>query len=86
VSGRQPRLIVTIQPTGARFDPPAKITYPNIEGLAPGETTDLYSFDHDLGHFISIGPGTVTDDGTMLVSDPGVGIIKAGWHCGGSAQ
>jgi len=81
--GQQPRLIVTIQPTGARFDPPAKITYPNIEGLAPGETTDLYSFDHDLGHFVSIGPGTVTDDGTMLVSDPGVGIIKAGWHCGG---
>ena len=81
--GQQPRLIVTIQPTGARFDPPARITYPNIEGLAPGETTDLYSFDHDLGHFVSIGPGTVTDDGTMLVSDPGVGIIKAGWHCGG---
>ena len=61
--GQQPRLIVTIQPAGARFDPPAKITYPNVEGLAPGESTDLYSFDHDLGHFVSIGPGTVSDDG-----------------------
>ena len=84
--GQQPRLIVTIQPAGARFDPPAKITYPNVEGLAPGESTDLYSFDHDLGHFVSIGPGTVSDDGTMLVSDPGVGILKAGWHCGGDPQ
>lgn len=84
--GQQPRLIVTIQPAGARFDPPAKITYPNIEGLAPGESTDLYSFDHDLGHFVSIGPGTVSDDGTVLVSDPGVGILKAGWHCGGNPQ
>ena len=84
--GQQPRLIVTIQPAGARFDPPAKITYPNVEGLAPGESTDLYSFDHDLGHFVSIGPGTVSDDGTVLVSDPGVGILKAGWHCGGDPQ
>ena len=84
--GQQPRLIVTIQPAGARFDPPARITYPNVEGLAPGESTDLYSFDHDLGHFVSIGPGTVSDDGTLLVSDPGVGILKAGWHCGGDPQ
>lgn len=84
--GQQPRLIVTIQPAGARFDPPAKISYPNVEGLAPGETTDLYSFDHSLGHFVSIGPGTVSDDGTVLVSDTGVGIIKAGWHCGGDPQ
>lgn len=84
--GQQPRLIVTIQPVGATFDPPAKITYPNVEGLAPGQSTDFYSFDHDLGHFVSIGPGTVSDDGTKLVADPGVGIIKAGWHCGGDPQ
>lgn len=81
--GQQPRLIVTIQPVAATFDPPAKITYPNVEGLAPGESTDFYSFDHDLGHFVSIGPGTVSEDGTTLVADPGVGILKAGWHCGG---
>ena len=82
--GQQPRLIVTIQPAGARFDPPARLTLPNVEGLAPGEVTDLYSFDHDLGHFVSIGPGTVSEDGSLLVSNPGVGIVKAGWHCGGN--
>jgi hypothetical protein len=81
--GQQPRLIVTIQPAGARFDPPARLTLPNVEGLAPGRVTDFYSFDHDLGYFVSIGPATVSDDGMTIVSNPGVGIVKAGWHCGG---
>jgi hypothetical protein len=82
--GQQPRLIVTIQPAGARFDPPARLTLPNVEGLEAGEVTELYSFDHDLGHFVSIGPGTVSADGAFIVSNPGVGIVKAGWHCGGN--
>lgn len=82
--GQQPRLIVTIQPAGARFDPPARLILPNVEGLRPGEVTEFYSFDHDLGHFISIGPATVSDDGSIIVSNPGVGILKAGWHCGGN--
>lgn len=81
--GQQPRLIVTIQPAGARFDPPARLTLPNVDGLAPGKVTEMYSFDHDLGHFVSIGPATVSEDGTVVASDPGVGIVKAGWHCGG---
>jgi hypothetical protein len=44
----------------------------------------MYSFDHDLGHFVSIGPATVSEDGTVIRSDSGVGILKAGWHCGGN--
>lgn len=82
--GQQPRLIVTIQPAGARFDPPARLTLPNLEGYAPGQVTELYSFDHDLGHFVSIGPATVAEDGATMVSNRGVGIVKAGWHCGGN--
>jgi hypothetical protein len=81
--GQQPRMIVTIQPAGARFEPPARLTLPNVEGLAAGQVTEMYSFDHDLGHFVSIGPATVSDDATVIVADPGVGIVKAGWHCGG---
>jgi 3D (Asp-Asp-Asp) domain-containing protein len=81
--GQQPRFIVTIQPAGARFDPPARLTLPNVDGLAPGEVTELYSFDHDLGHFVSIGPATVSSDGRRIVSNPGVGVLKAGWTCGG---
>jgi Glucodextranase, domain B len=84
--GQQPRLIVTIQPAGARFDPPARLTLPNVEGLAPGQVTEFYSFDHDLGHFVSIGPGTVSDDGSVVTSNVGVGIVKSGWHCCGFPQ
>jgi hypothetical protein len=43
----------------------------------------MYSYDHDLGMFTSIGTGTVTPDGSMIASNPGVGVLKAGWHCGG---
>jgi hypothetical protein len=81
--GQQPRMIVTIQPAGARFEPPARLTLPNVEGLVAGQVTEMYSFDHDLGHFVSIGTATVSDDATVIVADPGVGIVKAGWHCGG---
>jgi hypothetical protein len=80
--GQQPRLIVTIQPAGARFDPPARLTLPNVDGFAAGQVTEMYSFDHDLGHFVSIGTATVSDDATVVTSDPGVGVVKAGWHCG----
>jgi len=81
--GQQPRFIVTIQPVGTKFDPPASITLPNADGLKPKTVTEMYSYDHDLGMFISIGTGTVSDDGSVIASNPGVGVLKAGWHCGG---
>ncbi|MEW6301090.1 MAG: carboxypeptidase regulatory-like domain-containing protein, partial [Thermodesulfobacteriota bacterium] len=81
--GQQPRFIITIQPAGTHFNPPAALTLPNVDGLSPGQKTEMYSFDHDLGQFVSIGPGTVSEDGTVVQSDPGVGVIKGGWHCGG---
>ena len=83
---QQPRLIVTIQPAGAVFDPPARLTLPNLEGLAPGEGAEMYSFDHDQGRFVSIGQGFVSMDGLSLVSAPGFGVVEAGWHCGGNPQ
>jgi hypothetical protein len=43
----------------------------------------MYSFDHDIGSFVAIGTGTVSDDGLVIRSNPGVGVLKAGWHCGG---
>jgi Glucodextranase, domain B/Carboxypeptidase regulatory-like domain/Transglutaminase-like superfamily len=82
--GQQPRFLITIQPPGALFDPPAQLTMPNVDGLGPGEVTEMYSFDHDLGQFVAIGTGSVSEDGSVVTSDPGVGIIKAGWHCGGN--
>jgi|GEM_PF-1191026 len=84
--GIQPRLVVTIQPPGARFDPPARMTFPNAAGLKPGETTEVFSFDHEMVRFVSIGTATVSEDGSLLAGDPGTGIVQAGWHwpCGGS--
>lgn len=81
--GQQPRFIVTIQPAGAVFNPPAPITLPNVDGLSPRAVTEMYSFDHDIGSFVAIGTGTVSEDGLVIRSDPGVGVLKAGWHCGG---
>ncbi len=81
--GQQPRFIVTIQPSGAVFNPPAPITLPNVDGLKPRAVTEMYSFDHDIGSFVAIGTGIVSDDGQIIRSSAGVGVLKAGWHCGG---
>jgi len=81
--GQQPRFIVTIQPVGTIFNPPAAMTLPNVDGLAPKTVTEMYSYDHDLAMFVAIGTGTVSGDGSVIQSDPGVGVVKAGWHCGG---
>ena len=78
-NGSQPQFVITVQPSGTRFDPPARITIPNVDGLAPGQQTEMYSFDHDLEEFVAIGLGTVSDDGLVVKSNPGVGIVKAGW-------
>jgi hypothetical protein len=82
--GQQPRFIVTIQPAGAVFNPPAPITLPNVDGLKPRAVTEMYSFDHDLGSFVAIGTGVVSEDGQVIRSSPGVGVLKAGWFCGGN--
>ncbi|WAJ70161.1 carboxypeptidase-like regulatory domain-containing protein [Catenovulum adriaticum] len=81
-NGMQPQFIVTIQPTGTKFDPPARLTLPNVDAHEPGAQVEMYSFDHDLEEFVAIGLGSVSEDGTLVVSNPGVGVIKAGWHCG----
>jgi len=73
----------TIQPTGTRFDPPIEVRIPNADGLRPGRTLPILQWDHDLATFVPMGNGTVSEDGTQIVSDPGSGITKAGWGGGG---
>ena len=81
-NGMQPQFIVTIQPVGAKFDPPATLSLPNVDGHKPGAQVEMYSYDHDLEEFVSIGLGTVNAEGSVIKSNQGVGVIKAGWHCG----
>lgn len=82
--GQQPRFIISINPKQCLFNPPARLCLPNVDGLQPGQKTEMYSFDTDLASFVAIGTGTVSSDGTQICSDPGVGVIKGGWHCGGN--
>jgi hypothetical protein len=70
----------TVQPAGTQFDPPAALCQPNSLGLRPGAQVDIFSFDHDVGQFVSIGLATVTEDGARICSNAGFGIHKAGWH------
>ena len=72
----------TVQPAGVSFDPPARIAIPN-DGLPPGRVIDIFQFDHSLNEFINIGKGTTSEDGLVIVSDPGFGITRAGWGGGG---
>jgi hypothetical protein len=81
--GQQPKFVVTIQPVGTIFNPPAAIALPNVDGLAPHAITEMYSYDHDLAAFVSIGQGQVDGRGLLFRSVAGSGVIKAGWHCGG---
>jgi hypothetical protein len=81
-NGMQPQFIVTIQPTGTMFDAPARLTLPNVDGHAAGAQVEMYSYDHDLEEFVAIGLGTVSEDATVIKTNPGVGVVKAGWHCG----
>ncbi len=71
-------LAFTIQPPGVHFDPPARVQIPNL-GMPPGATVDIFSFDHDMGEFVTAGSASVSDDGLYLRSDLGFGISKSGW-------
>src|SRR5262249_11883960 len=76
-----PKLVISIQALGATsFDVPAPATFPNMEGLVPGDKALFWSFNHDAGRWEIIGTGTVTPDGQMITTDPGVGIKSPGWH------
>ena len=69
----------TLQPAGIEFDPPARVSLPNTFNGAPGEELEMFSFDHDLMEWVSIGPGVVSDDGATITSREGHGIRHSGW-------
>jgi hypothetical protein len=69
----------TLQPSGTHFDPPARIALPNTNAEAPGAELEMFSFDHDLMEWVSIGPGVVSADGSRIVSRQGHGIRHSGW-------
>ncbi len=83
---------ISIQTDGAQnFDRPVPVRFPNLPDsvtgvkLPPGAKSALMSYDHDVGEWMIQGTMTVTEDGNFLVSDPGTGVRKPGWHGVGPA-
>lgn len=78
--------IAVISPGASNFDEPAPACFPNLPdpetGLLrpPGTKSALTSFNHDTGRWEIIGPMTVSDNGQLVCTDPGVGILAPGWH------
>ena len=74
----QPGLLVTIQPVGVIFDPPAPLTFADVDSMTPGNETNLWSLDPNEGIFTVVGRGQVQNDGTIdTVSG---GVRAADWH------
>jgi len=82
-NGTAPRLVGTLQPAGVLFNPPIQMQLPNTDGLAPGQVAEIFSFHHDLEQFVVEGTARVSEDGSVLVTDPGFGLSVSGWHGGG---
>ncbi len=80
--GMNPSAVITIQTQGGAdiFNQPVPLTAPNLEGLAPGEKTMLWDFDHARGFFVPVGLATVSADGLTVTTDPGSGVVRPGWH------
>ncbi len=80
-------LVITVQTDGPQnFDQPVPVQFPNLpdpktgKTLPPGAKTALWSFNHDIGDWVVVGPATISADGKFAMSDPGVGIRAPGWH------
>jgi hypothetical protein len=62
-----------------RFDPPARVVWPNTNNLPPNSTTALLSFDHERGDWFTVGRMQVSGDGRVLRTIEG-GVLAPGWH------
>ena len=79
--------MITVQTDGAlNFDQPAPVCFPNLPDpvlgvpLPAGSKQALISFNHDKGIWEAVGSMTVSADGKLVCTDPGVGILQPGWH------
>lgn len=58
-------LYIAVQPFGVRYDPPAEIAFPNVEGFAVGVIVDIFGLNHDTGRMEKVGDGRVDADGMI---------------------
>ncbi|MGZ7062341.1 MAG: IPT/TIG domain-containing protein [Candidatus Angelobacter sp.] len=81
-NGTAPSLMWTVQPPRVKFNPPIRVQIPNTNALPAGTVTETFCYNHDLEQFVSGGTARVSEDGSVITSDPGFGLIVSGW--GGS--
>lgn len=80
-------VVITVQTDGGtNFDRPVPACFPNLSDKTTGKPlpaaskSALWSFNHDTGDWEVVGPMTVSADGKLACTDPGVGIPAPGWH------
>ena len=78
--GRATNLYVSVQPSGAIFETPLEVSFPNLDKLPAGKQVLMMSFDHDVGRYVTVGSGHVTADGKSVKSDPGSGVRVGAWQ------
>jgi len=77
--GLDPSIVFSLSADGANdFGTTAQLTFPNLDGLAPGEVRPIWTFDHDAGEWLITGRTVVSNDGSVLVTDEG-GVTTLGW-------
>lgn len=79
--GAYPLLTESIQPSGTHFDPPARVTIPNTMGLSPGSVVEFFSYDDGLRQFVPVSLSTVSEDGSVITTDPGGGLSETACWC-----
>ncbi len=78
--GRATNLYISVQPSGALFEPPLEISFPNVDAQPANSEVLLMSFDHDAGRYVKVGTGHVSADGKSVTSDAGSGVRVGSWH------
>ncbi|WP_158536891.1 MULTISPECIES: PKD domain-containing protein [Halobacteriovorax] len=73
-----PAMLITVQPSGVKFEEQANITYPNLDNLPPGLIVDIYQMNDALGRFEVVGKSRVSDDGKRLELVEG-GLVNTSW-------
>lgn len=75
-----PAVVITVQPEGVVLSQAARVVYPNLENLPPGEKVELISLSPGSGQFVGQGTATVSADGAGLVADEFSGLFSFDWH------
>ncbi len=78
--GKSAPLLFAINPGGSVPSQPLPISFPNVTEASPGRPADMHYFDLAIGNWNIWGTGTVSADGSQVVSDPGTGLPRLAWH------